>query len=142
MAEQLPVWSTIAPGYTLPPLVMPPLTRRTLAVYCGASGDHNPVHVDLDFARAAGLDDVIAHGMLVMAYTGRVLTQWVPQTAIRSFDTRFLNPTRIGDVITAHGEVVETFIADDGAHCVRVALGASDQHGQAKTSGNAVIVLA
>lgn len=63
----------------LPTLTMPPVTRHTLAIYCGASGDHNPAHVDSDFARAAGLGDVIAHGMLIMAYGGRLLTGWVPQ---------------------------------------------------------------
>ena len=52
--------------------------RLTLALYCGASGDHNPLHVDIDFARAAGLDDVIAHGMLAMAYLGRFLTDSLP----------------------------------------------------------------
>ena len=25
----------------------PPITRHTLALYCGASGDHNPIHVDI-----------------------------------------------------------------------------------------------
>ena len=56
----------------------PPITRHTLALYCGASGDHNPIHVDLDFARAAGFPDVFAHGMLVMAYLGQALTDAVP----------------------------------------------------------------
>ena len=31
----------------------PAITRHRLALYCGASGDHNPIHVDLDFARKA-----------------------------------------------------------------------------------------
>ncbi|MBU2704299.1 acyl dehydratase, partial [Sporomusaceae bacterium BoRhaA] len=46
----------------------PPITRHRLALYCGASGDHNPIHVDIDFAKAAGFPDVFAHGMLVMGY--------------------------------------------------------------------------
>ena len=29
------------------------------------SGDHNPIHVDIDFAKTAGFPDVFAHGMLV-----------------------------------------------------------------------------
>ena len=41
--------------------------RATLALFAGASGDHNPIHIDLDVARSAGLDDVFAHGMLSMA---------------------------------------------------------------------------
>ena len=66
-----------------------PISRTTLALYAGASGDHNPIHIDLDVARSAGLDDVFAHGMLSMAYLGRLLTGWVPQERIRSFQVRF-----------------------------------------------------
>ena len=67
-----------------------------LALYCGASGDHNPIHVDLDFARQAGFPDVFAHGMLVMAYLGQALTDAVPPSRIRSFSTRFaaITPAR------------------------------------------------
>jgi acyl dehydratase len=137
-----PRWAEVEVGDELPPLVMSPVTRRTLAIYCGASGDHNPLHVDTDFARAAGLDDVIAHGMLVMAHAGRLLTRWVPQTAIRSFETRFLAATRVGDSLDARGRVVEKFVTAEGEHCVRIALTVSDQHGQDKTSGSAVVALA
>lgn len=136
-----PDYDRLQVGDELPPLELPPLTRQMLAVYCGASGDHNPVHVDIDFARAAGLDDVIAHGMLVMAWSGRVLTAWVPQLAIRSFDARFLNPTRIGDVITARAVVSEKWLDERDGRCVRLAVTTRDQRGEAKTSGSAVITL-
>lgn len=145
MAESVrapqPTYDGIAVGDELPSLTLPAITRRTLAVYCGASGDHNPVHVDSDFARAAGLDDVIAHGMLVMAYAGRCLTRWVPQASILSFDTRFLAVTRVGDCLSVRGTVVAKFVAADGARCARVSLTVSDQAGQAKTTGTAVIAL-
>ena len=135
-----PTFDAVEVGDELPPLTVPPVTRQTLAVYCGASGDHNPVHVDIDFAKAAGLDDVIAHGMLIMAYTGRLLTNWAPQAAIRSFDTRFLAMTRIGDEITATGRVVEKFNNGDGDY-VRIDLGTRDQRGESKTVGSAVLAL-
>ena len=37
-------------GDEIPALTIPPLTRYTLALYFGASGGHNPIHVDIDFA--------------------------------------------------------------------------------------------
>ncbi|MCU1414190.1 MAG: dehydratase, partial [Microbacteriaceae bacterium] len=40
--------STIAVGDELPPLALPPISRTTLALFAGASGDHNPIHIDLD----------------------------------------------------------------------------------------------
>ena len=38
----------------------PPITRHRLALYCGASGDHNPIHVDLDFAKQAGFPGCVS----------------------------------------------------------------------------------
>jgi len=135
-----PRFDEIDVGFELPALVLPALTRHTLAVYCAASGDHNPVHVDSDFARASGLGDVIAHGMLIMAYCGRMLGRWVPQASIKAFDTRFLAMTRIGDAITVEARVIEKLSDHDG-RSVRIAITARDQYGEAKTSGSAVVAL-
>jgi acyl dehydratase len=63
----------------------PPISRHRLALYCGASGDHNPIHIDLDFAKAAGYPDVFAHGMLVMACLGQALTDAIPPPRLRTF---------------------------------------------------------
>ena len=47
-------FSDIQVGDEIPLLKLQPVNRTTLALYCGASGDHNPIHVDLDFARKSG----------------------------------------------------------------------------------------
>ena len=60
-------------GDHLPVLSTNKISRTTLALYAGASGDFNPIHIDIDFAKSAGLDDVFAHGMLSMAYFQRCL---------------------------------------------------------------------
>jgi len=130
-------YDDIAVGTELPPLQTEAISRLTLALYCGASGDHNPIHVDSDFARAAGMDDVIAHGMLGMAYMARVVTAWVPQRAIRALNTRFVAITHVGDRITCSGSVVEK-LAD---RQVRLALSAQDQAGAVKLAGEAIVEL-
>jgi acyl dehydratase len=53
---------SIVVGTELPPLQVGPISRLTLALFAGASGDHNPMHVDLDAAKSVGLSDVFAHG--------------------------------------------------------------------------------
>lgn len=128
----------IAIGEQLPSLTKPPITRTTLAYFCGASNDHNPVHVDSDFARAAGAGDVFVHGMLDMAYMGQLLTGWVPQTAIRSFGVKFGAIVYVGDTITCHGEVVEK-VEIDGAYILKLKLKAVDQKGESKLTGDAQV---
>lgn len=90
---------------TLPELRIDPISRTTLALFAGASGDHNPIHVDLDVAKSAGLDDVFAHGMLSMAYLGRLLTNWVPQEQVRSYGVRFAAITPVHGQPTCTGKV-------------------------------------
>ena len=86
-------------GDALPAFTTPPVTRLALALYCGASGDHNPMHVDIDYARAGGSPDVFAHGMLSMGYLGRLLTNWVPQQRIRAYGVRFVAITQVGEAL-------------------------------------------
>ena len=105
----VPTFESLKVGDEIPALKIPPVSRHTLALYCGASGDHNPIHVDLDYAKSAGLDDVIAHGMLSAGYLARMLIDWVPQSAIRSMNNRFTAMTHIGDSVTCIGKVVEKF---------------------------------
>ena len=105
----VPTFESLKVGDEIPALKIPPVSRHTLALYCGSSGDHNPIHVDLDYAKSAGLDDVIAHGMLSAGYLARMLTDWVPQSAIRSINNRFTAMPHIGDSVTCTGKIVEKF---------------------------------
>lgn len=135
-----PTFDGLKVGDDVPALTMPPLSRLTLALYCGASGDHNPIHVDTDFAHSAGMPDVIAHGMLSMAWLAQVLTQWAPQAAIRDYSVRFAAITQVGEQITCSAKVVEKFDAL-GERRVRLALTAANADGQIKLTGGAVLAL-
>jgi acyl dehydratase len=118
----------------------PPITRHRLALYCGASGDHNPIHVDLDFAKQAGFPDVFSHGMLVMAYLGQALTDAVPASRIRSFSTRFAAITQLGSKLTCEGTVAE-LLEQGGEKRARLTLSTKDQTGEIKLAGEAIIAL-
>ncbi|WP_448108281.1 MaoC family dehydratase [Pseudomonas azerbaijanoccidentalis] len=134
-------FSDIQIGDEIPLLKLQPVNRTTLALYCGASGDHNPIHVDLDFARKSRMPDVFAHGMLSAAYLGRLLTAWVPQSQVRSLSVRFTGITQLGHIPTCTGKVVEKFI-DAGEQRVRLALRCANQYGEEKLAGEAVVALA
>jgi acyl dehydratase len=133
--------STIEVGQELPPLMLPAVNRSTLALFAGASGDHNPVHIDIDFARRAGMPDVFAHGMLGMAWMCRLLTQWVPQSRLRKVDARFAGITQLGHVISCRGKVAE-IVEHQGERCARVELSTSNQYGQVRIAGEALVALA
>ena len=118
----------------------PEITRHRLALYCGASGDHNPIHVDIDFARKAGFPDVFSHGMLVMAYLGQALTDAVAPSRIRSFSTRFAAITQLWAKLTCEGTVAQ-LLEHNGEKRARLALTTKDQTGEIKLAGEAIIAL-
>ncbi len=127
-------------GDTLQPLALPPLDRTTLALFAGASGDHMPLHIDIDAARKAGMPDVFGHGMLSMAYLGRLVTRWVPQAALRSLSARFIGITHLGNAITCTGKIVGKE-ERAGEKLVRIEIQAANQFGEIKTAGDALIAL-
>lgn len=136
-----PSFDAVQVGDQLPVLQLPPVDRTMLALFAGASGDHNQVHIDIDFARRAGLPDVIAHGMLGMAWIGRMLTGWAPQSHLRRFDVRFQGITHLGHAIACSGRVIEK-LEHAGERCVRVEVHSTNQYGQVRIAGEALVALA
>jgi acyl dehydratase len=132
--------SQVKPGTEIPTLELPSITRTTLALYAGASGDHNPAHIDIDFAKKAGMPDVFAQGMLSMAYLGRMLTNWQPQAKLRKFANRFSTITNLQDVITCSGQVVE-LIEKDGETLARCDIQAVKASGEKTLVGEALVAI-
>ena len=79
------------------------ITQDRINAYAEASGDHNPIHVDQDFARGTQFGGTIAHGMLVLATIGDMMQAahghaW---TRTGKLKVRFKAPTPSGETVTA-----------------------------------------
>ena len=129
-------FETMKEGDDLPQMRFPPISRLQLALYCGGSGDHNPIHVDTDFARRAGMRDVFAPGMLSMALMGRLITSFAPQSRVTAFSARFIDITWVGDEITATGRVAAV---NRDTRSVRLDLSCIDQNGRTTLTGRAAL---
>jgi acyl dehydratase len=66
--------ATLEEGQNLPDLTVTP-DRYLTVRYAGASGDFNPIHIDEEFAKAAGLPGKILHGLWTMAQVARAQTE-------------------------------------------------------------------
>jgi acyl dehydratase len=133
-------FDTVNVGDELPTLQVPPVDRTMLALFAGASGDHNPIHIDIDIARRAGLPDVFAQGMLGMAWLARMITGWTPQSAVRRLEVRFLGITQLGNAMSCSGRVVNK-LDHEGERCIRIELQSANQFSQVKIVGEALVAL-
>ncbi|RLB01115.1 MAG: hypothetical protein DRG37_00750 [Deltaproteobacteria bacterium] len=119
----------------MPELVKGPLQKLQHVMYAGASGDFNPLHTDDDFAKAVGLDGVIAHGMLIMGFVGQAITQWIPRKYLKKFGVRFAGMTKPGNTITVKGNVVDKLV-EGSENIIRCEVLAQDENGDIKVTGH------
>jgi len=138
-------------GDALPSYTAGPLTRTHFVRYAGASGDFNPLHHDETFARAIGLNNVIAHGMLIMGIAGEAVRSWIDGKNLRKFSTRFLSMTAPIDwhdpentknraTIVVTGKIV-AFYEESGVKMLRGDIIAKDLQGSRKLDGYFTAVL-
>ncbi len=136
-------WSDVEVGTELPALSVP-LQRVNLVMYAGASGDFNPIHWNERFAKAVGLPDVIAHGMLTMASAGRVVTDWVGDPgAVVEYGVRFTRPVVVPDDDTGALVELTAVVAEKrDDNLVRVDITAKSQGATVLGKAQAVVRLA
>lgn len=129
--------SELSVGDEYEAVVVDNLTRTQIVQYAGASGDYNPLHTDEVFAtKVAGYPTVFAHGMLSMAMTGRVVTDWVGDGRLERYGVRFVNQVWPGDTLTSKA-TVEAVREKDGRHLVDLVVSTRNQDGAEVLSGYA-----
>ena len=126
-------------GSALPELRKDAVTKLQLVKYAGASGDYNLIHTDDETARRVGLDGVIAHGMLSMAFLGQYLCWLTGPESIHRLSVRFVEMVRPGDVLTCRGRV-KALGQDATGQRMTLELWAENQRAQQVTVGEAEVV--
>ena len=87
------------------------ITEGDVALYAGITGDFAPLSVNQEFAEKTPYLDRIVQTMLLATYTWPVSTQIASPGAVTiAQESTFLKPVRIGDTITAVGEVTEKIL--------------------------------
>jgi len=131
---------TVAAGTEVPLEEIQVVTREILEAYAEASGDHNPIHLDDEVARGAGLPGVIAHGMLIAGYVAeraeRFVRVRIPGEGWRigRFQVRFKAMTFPGDAVSVGGSVKQA-TADE----IVLDLRAQKQTGEVTTTATVVV---
>jgi acyl dehydratase len=125
-------------GSALPDLRKPAITKLQLVKYAGASGDYNLIHTDDETARTVGLDGVIAHGMLSMAFLGEYLCWLAGPESVRRLSVRFNEMVRPGDTLTCRGRVKERTTRDAVVQ-LQLEVWAENQRAERVTIGEAEV---
>ncbi|MFQ6029632.1 MAG: MaoC family dehydratase [Dehalococcoidia bacterium] len=125
------------------PVVVRTITQAQLNAYADASGDHNPLHLDADFAAETQFGGIIAHGMLTLGFISEMLASaygryWLSSGSLK---VRFKGAAYVGDQVETWGAVIKQENSDDGRLLV-CEVGARNCHSnQELISGTATVLV-
>jgi len=114
---------SIAPGQTFS--LLRECDRYRSLYYAGASGDFNPIHIDVDVGQAAGLGGVILQGLCTLAWGVDAFARFLGDPGlVTGVKARFSKPVRPEDTVRFEGAVTEV-----SGGVVRAAIVARNQAG-------------
>jgi acyl dehydratase len=109
--------------------------------FADVTGDHNPIHLDDDYAKASFFEGRIAHGMLVASLISEVLGTTLPGpgTIYLGQQLNFRAPVRPGDTVTVRAEIVAF---DKERSRITMSTRVTNQRGEVVIDGEAKLVMA
>lgn len=126
-------------GETRTETMVDKVDRAMFVRYAGASGDFNPIHWNEDFAKSAGYPGVFAQGMFTAGVLATFLTNWVGESNVRRFRTRFIGQVWPSEQIVCSGKVTKIYDVD-GEPRADVELSVTNAEGERKIEGDASVV--
>jgi len=139
MAEQV-FYEDIEVDTEIPALAKHPTTRQ-LVMWAGGSGDFYEIHYDKDFAKSQGLEGVIVHGRLKVAFMGQMLTDWIgTEGVLKKLTCQYRGMDIPGQNLICKGKVKKKYIKD-GEHYIELDIWTENPKEEETTRGTAVVVL-
>lgn len=119
------------------------VTQDRVNAYADASGDHNPIHLDEEFASTTRFGQRIAHGMLSLAFVWEMVSVNYPDTWHQgaTVKTRFTSPVVPGEKVVVGGSV-KRIRSIDGREFAECDVSVTRPDGEKALSGSASIPLA
>lgn len=98
------------------------VTQEMINHYADAAEDHNPLHIDPDFAKTTRFGGAIAHGMLSVAFIQELMVRTFGKDWLESgmIEVSFMAPVRPGDAITTEAKVMRAVPAKDADNKLHV----------------------
>jgi 3-hydroxybutyryl-CoA dehydratase len=85
------------------------VSEQDVVDFARVSGDHNPLHMDEEYAKTTQFKGRIAHGALSASYISAILGNDLPGpgAVFMELNLKFVRPVRIGDTVISSAEVIE-----------------------------------
>ena len=126
----------IQQGKTFDQIAIGDSASHTRTISAEDTDDYNPSHMDEEYAKQTVFGGRIAHGTITLGLSAPVIGMKLPGQgcALVSISSEFIRPVKIGDTITAVGEVIAK---DATRRLVELSLRFTNQRSEDVAIGNA-----
>ena len=116
------------------------ISEEDIQIFADLSGDHNPIHLDEEFAKNTIFKGRIAHGILSTAFISTLLARDLPGpgTIYLSQNVIFKKPVKIKDTLTVKVEVIEKI---EESKQIKLRTTCVNQDGKLVVDGEALVML-
>ena len=114
------------------------VTEADVVVFAGITGDFNPVHINVEYAKKSFFKERIAHGILTAGFISAALGTELPgpNSIYLKQDLSFTAPVKLGDTVTA---TVEVTAKRDDKKLITLSTIVTNQRGEVVVKGEALI---
>lgn len=110
------------------------VTEEMLQKFLEISGDVNPLHTDIAFARAKGYPGRVAYGMLTASFYSTLAGVYLPgeRCLLWEVNSKFTSPVFLGDELDVYGKVTEV---NESYGFIRIKARIKNQKGETVSRG-------
>ncbi|MDR1641594.1 MAG: MaoC family dehydratase N-terminal domain-containing protein [Clostridiales bacterium] len=85
------------------------VTEQMQKAFAEISGDQNPLHISLEFAKSKGFEEPLVFGMLTASFYSRLVGVYMPglHSLFHELKASFIKPVYVGDKLTVSGRLEE-----------------------------------
>ena len=116
------------------------INESTINEFARISGDHNPLHMDEQYAAKTQFGKRVCHGMLLASFFSRLVGMYMPgKNALYFSQTlNFQTPCFVGDKVTIEGEVIDK---SQSTRIITIKTTAHNQVGKCLVDGIAKVIV-
>jgi 3-hydroxybutyryl-CoA dehydratase len=114
------------------------ITEADVTQFAEVSGDYNPVHMSEEYAGKTLFGGRIAHGVIAISLISAAAAKLPGLPILLSHSSRFLQPVKIGDTVTAIAEVIS---ARKEKGIINLKTTCTNQKGEVVVEGETVVRL-
>lgn len=116
------------------------ITEKNLAIFADLSGDHNPLHMNENYAKNTKFKKRVCHGMLLASFFSKLVGMYLPGKNALYFSQTldFQNPCFIDDMVTISGRVIDK---SDSTKIITIKTSIHNQSGICLVDGIAKVMI-